>query len=137
MSKESQERSDMRHIRFFKGSVKDFKQMFDDLAGQNTNAYDTPEYQGFNDVHPVRGDNKSKHWESSNIESELNEAAPKMKSSPFTEKVRTQMQILSGIEAQMKYEDKNGWDRCKNDFKKAKKAMTDLSDAIRRHGKNY
>ena len=51
---DSQERSDLKHIRYFKGSVKQFKQLFDDLAGQNTNAYDTPEYQGFNDVLPTR-----------------------------------------------------------------------------------
>ena len=39
---DSQERKDLKNIRYFKGSVKQFKQMFDDLAGQNTNAYETP-----------------------------------------------------------------------------------------------
>ena len=67
----------------------------------------------------------------------VNEAAPKMKNSPFVEKVRTQLQILSGIEAQMKYEDSNGYSRCKGDFSKAKKALEKLSDSIRTHGKNY
>ena len=38
------------------------KQLFDDLAGQNTNAYDTPEYQGFDNVHPTRGESDSEHW---------------------------------------------------------------------------
>ena len=64
------------------------------------------------------------------------EAAPKMKSSPYASKVMTQMQILSGIEQQMKFKDKNGWDKTKNAFKKAKKVMMDLSGAIRMHGSN-
>tara|TARA_R100001591_G_C4225505_1_gene150403 strand:- start:90 stop:299 length:210 start_codon:yes stop_codon:yes gene_type:complete len=67
---DNQERSDLKHIRYFKGSVKQFKQLFDDLAGQNTNAYDAPEYQDFNGVHPVRGEVKSPHWEDSNKETE-------------------------------------------------------------------
>jgi hypothetical protein len=66
----------------------------------------------------------------------IEEAAPKMKSSPYVSKVMTQMQILSGIEQQMKFKDKNGWDKTKNAFKKAKKVMMDLSGAIRMHGSN-
>ena len=63
----SQEQNDQNTIRHFKGSVAQFKQMFDDLAGgKNTNAYDTPEYQGYNEVHPTRGENKSPHWEEAN-----------------------------------------------------------------------
>jgi len=62
--------------------------------------------------------------------------APKMKSSPFVEKVKTIDKILSGINNTMKFKDKNGWDRCKNDFKKAEKALANLSDAIRLHGSN-
>ena len=59
----SQEEKDQDSIRHYKGSVSQFKQMFDDLAGgENTNAYDTPEYQGFDKVHPVRGEKKSPHW---------------------------------------------------------------------------
>ena len=67
---DSQERSDLKHIRYFKGSVKQFKQLFDDLAGQNTNAYDTPEYQGFDNVHPTRGESDREHWKDSNKETE-------------------------------------------------------------------
>ena len=67
---DNQERKDLKHIRYYKGSVKQFKQLFDDLAGQNTNAYDTPEYQGFNDVHPTRGETGSEHWKDSNKETE-------------------------------------------------------------------
>jgi hypothetical protein len=58
-----QENQDQDSIRHFKGSVGQFKQMFDDLAGgEDTNAYKTPAYQGF-DVHPTRGETKSPHWE--------------------------------------------------------------------------
>lgn len=53
-------------IRHFKSSVKKFKEMFDTLAGQNTNAFNTPEYQGFNNVHPTRGETDSDHWKTSN-----------------------------------------------------------------------
>jgi len=64
---QNQSRKDQNTIRHFKGSVQQFKQMFDDLAGgKNTNAYDTPEYQGFNGVHPIRGENKSPHWKETN-----------------------------------------------------------------------
>jgi len=57
-----QEDKDQDSIRHFKGSVGQFKQMFDDLAGEDTNAYKTPAYQGF-DVHPTRGETDSPHWE--------------------------------------------------------------------------
>ena len=65
---DSQEKKDLKNIRYYKGSVKQFKQLFDDLAGQNTNAYDTPEYQGFDNVHPTRGESDSEHWKDSNVE---------------------------------------------------------------------
>jgi len=64
---DQQETKDENEIRHYKGSVAQFKQMFDDLAGgQNTNAYDTPEYQGYDGVHPVRGEVKSPHWDETN-----------------------------------------------------------------------
>ncbi len=63
----NQERSDLSKIRHFKGTVKDFKNYWDEMAGTETNAFGTPEYQGFNDVHPTRGANDSKHWETSNV----------------------------------------------------------------------
>jgi len=49
-------------IRHYKGTVADFKQFWDDKAGKNTNAYDTPEYQGFNNTHPTRSSSESPHW---------------------------------------------------------------------------
>lgn len=53
----------LNKIRHFKGSVKDFKDYFDKRAGKNTNAFGTPNYQGFNNIHPTRGSNKSPHWD--------------------------------------------------------------------------
>lgn len=63
----NQEREDLEKIRYYKGTVKDFKNFWDEMAGENTNAYNTPAYQGFNEVHPTRGDNQSPHWETSNL----------------------------------------------------------------------
>jgi len=190
---DSQESKDLKHIRHYKGSVKQFKQLFDDLAGQNTNAYDTPEYQGFNDVHPTRGETKSKHWESSNVESglnesvmgdlhimmkeaknfnefrkmfyeefsdrvkpnkdldkwlkdlyedglgesEVNEAAPKIKFSKFVEELGEAWVIIEKTENQMKFEDPNGYAKCKKEWKAIDKASYNLAMAIKRHGKNY
>ena len=63
----NQEREDLSKIRHYKGTVKDFKNYWDEMAGTETNAFGTPEYQGFNDVHPTRGANDSKHLETSNV----------------------------------------------------------------------
>ena len=61
---QSQSRKDQDTIRHFKGSVAQFKQMFDDLAGgEDTNAYDSPVRQGY-DIHPTRKEDiTSPHWE--------------------------------------------------------------------------
>lgn len=63
---------ELEAIRHFTGTLSDFKNFFDKKAAETakkdkaeTNAYGTPEYQGFNDVHPTRGANKSPHWEES------------------------------------------------------------------------
>ena len=64
---ENQEREDLNKIRHYKGTVKDFKNYWDEMAGTETNAFGTPEYQGFNDVHPTRGANDSEHWKTSNV----------------------------------------------------------------------
>jgi hypothetical protein len=64
---ENKERGDLKRIRYYRGTVKDFKTFWDEMAGKNTNAFSTPEYQGFNDVHPTRGANQSQHWETSNL----------------------------------------------------------------------
>ncbi len=64
---DNQEREDLSKIRHYKGTVKDFKNYWDEMAGMETNAFGTPEYQGFNDVHPTRGANDSEHWKTSNL----------------------------------------------------------------------
>jgi len=64
----NQEREDLNKIRHYKGTVKDFKNYWDEMAGMETNAFGTPEYQGFNDVHPTRGEGDSEHWKTSNID---------------------------------------------------------------------
>ena len=63
----NQEREDLSKIRHYKGTVKDFKNYWDEMAGVETNAFGTPEYQGFNNVHPTRGANDSDHWKTSNV----------------------------------------------------------------------
>jgi len=61
--------NDLKKIRHYQGTIADFKNFFDQKASEtmgkpeNTNAYDTPEYQGFNNVHPTRGPKTSPHWE--------------------------------------------------------------------------
>jgi len=72
MDKKNQEREDLNQIRHFKGSVESFKNFWDDMAGKNTNAYGTPEYNGFNDVHPTRGEEDSEHWKTSNVDEKVN-----------------------------------------------------------------
>ena len=67
MKENNSEREDLSKIRHYKGTVSDFKSYWDEMAGKNTNAYNTPEYQGFNKVHPTRGDNQSPHWKTSNL----------------------------------------------------------------------
>ena len=62
---DNQERQDLSKIRHYKGTVADFKSYWDEIAGKNTNAYDTPEYQGFDGVHPTRGSKQSPHWKTS------------------------------------------------------------------------
>tara|TARA_R100000541_G_scaffold2455_2_gene8864 strand:+ start:1388 stop:1810 length:423 start_codon:yes stop_codon:yes gene_type:complete len=58
-----QEDKDENAIRHYKGTVKQFKDMFDDLAGgKDTNAYNSPVRQGF-DIQNTRGDVKSPHWD--------------------------------------------------------------------------
>ena len=58
-----QEDNDENAIRHYKGTVKQFKDMFDDLAGgEDTNAYSSPVRQGY-DIQNTRGDVKSPHWD--------------------------------------------------------------------------
>ena len=63
---ENLEDKELEKIRYFKGSAADLKAFFDQKAGRNTNAFETPVYQGFDNVHPTRGETKSPHWKESN-----------------------------------------------------------------------
>ena len=60
--------NDLEKIRHYQGTIADFKNFFDQKASEtmgkpeNTNAYDTPAYQGFDNIHPTRGAKKSPHW---------------------------------------------------------------------------
>jgi len=63
----NQEREDLSKIRHYKGTVKDFKNYWDEMAGQDTNAMGTPAYQDFNGVHPAGEPRQSEHWKTSNV----------------------------------------------------------------------
>ena len=63
----NQEREDLSKIRHYKGTVKDFKDYWDEMAGQDTNATGTPAYQDFNGVHPAGRARQSEHWKTSNV----------------------------------------------------------------------
>ena len=59
----TQSKKDQDTIRHYHGTVKQFKDMFDDLAdGKDTNAYGSPVRQGY-DIQNTRGDVKSPHWD--------------------------------------------------------------------------
>ena len=74
----NQERQDLNKIRNYKGTVADFKSYWDDMADKNTNAYDTPEYQGFNAVHPTRGATQSPHWTKETVSEQIQDHEVKM-----------------------------------------------------------
>ena len=66
------QQEELERIRHYVGTLADFKNFFDQKAAEtakktkvDTNAYGTPMYQGFNDVHPTRGANASPHWKES------------------------------------------------------------------------
>lgn len=63
----NQERKDLNKIRHFKGTVADFKSYWDEMAGGNTNAFGTPEYQSFDNIHPTRGAKQSPQWKESSL----------------------------------------------------------------------
>jgi len=76
MADSNKENEYLERIRYYKGTVADFKTYWDDLAGQNTNAFDTPAYQGFGDVHPTRRDKQSPHWKELNTEESKQKKQP-------------------------------------------------------------
>jgi len=52
---------ELDRIRHYVGTVKDFKSFWDEQAGGETNAFGTPEKQGY-EIHPTRDDVDSDHW---------------------------------------------------------------------------
>lgn len=63
----NQERKDLNKIRHYRGTVADFKSYWDEMAEESTNAFGTPEYQSFDNVHPTRGAKQSPHWKESSL----------------------------------------------------------------------
>jgi hypothetical protein len=63
----SEENPNLYKIRHYKGTVADFKSYWDEKAGTNTNAFNTPAYQDFNNVHPTRGSQQSPHLKDNNV----------------------------------------------------------------------
>ncbi len=53
---------ELEKIRHYVGTLDDFKNFWDQQAGADTNAYGTPDRQGYGDVHPTRDDVDSPHW---------------------------------------------------------------------------
>ena len=103
----TEEDNKLEKIRHFKGSVKDFKSFFDEKAGKNTNAFDTPEYQGFNKVHPTRGENESPHWKDVQ---ESNDYGPGLLVNPRT---RSDIQkidnLIDDLDLQAEWDHKEGF----------------------------
>lgn len=56
------QKEDLEKIRHYIGTVDDFKNFWDQQAGSDTNAYGTPDRQGYGGVHPTRDQVKSPHW---------------------------------------------------------------------------
>ena len=53
---------ELERIRHYVGTINDFKNFWDQQAGADTNAYGTPDRQGYGDVHPTRDKVDSPHW---------------------------------------------------------------------------
>jgi hypothetical protein len=58
----TQQGEELERIRYYMGTISDFKSFWDSQAGGNSNAYDSPERQGY-DVHPTRKSVGSPHWD--------------------------------------------------------------------------
>ena len=58
----SKQQAELERIRHYVGTLDDFKSFWDQQAGSNTNAYNTPDRQGYGGVHPTRDEVDSPHW---------------------------------------------------------------------------
>jgi hypothetical protein len=53
---------ELERIRHYVGTLDDFKSFWDQQAGDDTNAFETPSRQGYGKVHPTRDQVSSPHW---------------------------------------------------------------------------
>jgi hypothetical protein len=56
-----EQQQELDRIRHYVGTIKDFKSFWDAQAGGETNAFSTPEKQGYG-IHPTRDEVDSEHW---------------------------------------------------------------------------
>ena len=125
-----QEDKDANAIRHYKGTIKQFKDMFDDLAGgKDTNAYDSPVRQGF-DVHPTRGEDIiSPHWEEDHEDEKTQNENHVPKFDSFLKEGKTTDGLgKEGMEIYYDLQGKTGFD--KDDIIKNYK---DIDPAIKAH----
>ena len=66
----------------------------------------------------------------------VKEAAPKLKWSPFVEKLANASNEVEKVSNEMRYKDRNGYDKTKKHWSKILRALSNLSMEIRRHGSN-
>lgn len=72
----SKQQAELERIRYYVGTLDDFKSFWDQQAGSNTNAYSTPDRQGYGGVHPTRDEVSSPHWREKKTEA-MKEAVDK------------------------------------------------------------
>ena len=70
-------------------------------------------------------------------EDKVDEKAPKMKSSPYVQKVRNAGLELAKVGNGMKFDDPNGFAKAKSSYNKAIKAIQNFQLDVTRFGKNY
>ena len=72
-----------------------------------------------------------------NEKEKVDEKAPKMKSSPYVQKVRNAGLELAKVGNGMKFDDPNGFAKAKSSYNKAIKAIQNFQLDVTRFGKNY
>jgi hypothetical protein len=90
------ENPELERIRYYKGNVASFKKYFDDRAKENTNAYDTPAYQGYG-VLKTTGAKDSEHWKTSNIIKEFDVIEPNDESDMIQYQLEGMMEDIDDI----------------------------------------
>ena len=90
------ENPELERIRYYKGNVADFKKYFDDRAKENTNAYNTPAYQGYG-VLKTTGEKESEHWKTSNVIKEDDYKDPNDESDMIQNQLENMMEDIDDI----------------------------------------